>query len=193
MIYSTSTGEMTLSEQQHRLLEFVKEKHGDQKRKYSFEPYWNHVFSVAQRVARYEPSGIEPALCHDLLEDTNCTQEELHNFLEEIHYSSEDAELICSVVQELTDEFTHENYPELNRAERNKLEAKRLGQASYLAQSIKYADIADNVSSVAEHDLKFAQTYVPEKLEVVNQMRNGHVHLLIECCAILKNAIDKLG
>ena len=82
---------MGLDNQQLLVLDFVKLQHGEQKRKYTHEPYWHHVKSVAEIVSEYEPSGIEIALCHDLFEDTQCTFTQLHNSLLSFGYVREDA------------------------------------------------------------------------------------------------------
>lgn len=183
---------MILSKKQEKLLDFVKEQHGDQKRRYTNKPYWTHVYNVAEHTARYEPEGIEAALCHDLLEDTACDRQQLMELLEQINYGKQEATSICNTVEQLTDQFTPEQYPEMNRLTRKAKEAERLGTVGYLAQSIKYADIIDNVLSIARFDEVFGRKYVPEKIDILNQMRGGHIHLLIECCSTIKWAMEKL-
>lgn len=37
---------LQLNKQQSDLFDFVKKSHGDQKRKYTGEPYWNHLKNV---------------------------------------------------------------------------------------------------------------------------------------------------
>ncbi len=184
---------MELSKRQKRFLEFVKEQHGDQQRKYTGEPYWHHVYAVAEIVAPYEPKGIEIAFGHDLLEDTACTYEQLVQFLTSNEYDQGEAVFIANGVQELTDEFVKENYPDKNRKERKQLEAERLGKISPLAQSVKYADLTHNLSSISAHDKGFARTFSKEKREILNVMRAGNVDLLILCCHTLHEVITKLA
>lgn len=179
---------MQLSDRQEALLEFVKQEHGDQQRKYSDEPYWKHVVRVAETANRYLKDGVEVAFCHDLLEDTACTEEQLYNQLLAIGYPKNEANEITEAVVELTDVYIKETYPDLNRRERKKREAARLGETSYLAQSVKYADIIDNTDSIIDGDPGFAKVYVREGVDILKNMRAGNIHLLIDCCYAIKKA-----
>jgi len=62
------------SEQELKVLDFVTKWHGEQKRKYTLEPYTSHLVNVALMVKSYEDDTVltTAALCHDLLEDTEC-------------------------------------------------------------------------------------------------------------------------
>ena len=188
-----------LNEKQTALLEFVKEMHGDQKRKYTNEPYWYHPYQVAvladtylRKTVREVDMGIEIALCHDLYEDTDCNYSKLHSKLKEIGYSNLFATMIADKVQELTDVYTPENYPDLNREKRKLMEAARLGKCSRLAQSIKYADMIDNTKSIVAHDKKFAPTYLKEKTELLDFMRKGNIDMFVKCCYTLQVAKDSI-
>jgi (p)ppGpp synthase/HD superfamily hydrolase len=183
---------MKLTEQQHKLLEFVTEKHGKQVRKYTGEPYVSHLISVAKIASEHVEGAIEIALCHDIFEDTNCTYDELSNFLITIGYSKLEAEGVCYGTIELTDQYTHENYPNKNRNQRNSMEAQRLGHTSYIVQSIKYADLIDNTSSIVEHDKGFAKVYLKEKIRILDYMRGGNIELLVKCCYTLQKALNEL-
>jgi (p)ppGpp synthase/HD superfamily hydrolase len=59
---------------------FAAKAHGEQKRRYTGEPYICHLISVASTVARFGGStvAVEAALLHDVLEDTPTTYDELH-------------------------------------------------------------------------------------------------------------------
>ena len=127
---------MKLTARQQVLLEFVKTQHTYRSRtpegafrKYTGEPYWHHVVSVAQRVT-YLHLLTEIALCHDLLEDTWCTAPELLS----LKYDVNIAMWILQGVIDLTDVYTKENFPLLNRRDRKQREAVRLGDASSWAQ-----------------------------------------------------------
>lgn len=180
---------MTLTNQQKDLLEFVKKEHGDQRRKYTDEPYWRHLVRVAEKASKRLKDGIEIALCHDVLKDTSCTEKQLHEQLLSIGYSSHSAKEITYGVVELTDVFIKEAYPKLNRRARKKREAERLGKISYTAQSIKYADLIDNTSSIVDGDPGFARVYIHEAIDILNQMRAGNIHLLVDCCYAVKTAM----
>lgn len=186
--------DLNLTNKQLQLLEFVKSCHGDQKRKYTFEPYWHHPLSVAKIVNKHitDDGAIEIALCHDLLEDTSCSSEQLFNFLIDVGYSSKDALVIKFGVEDLTDRFTSSEYPNLNRKIRKLKEAIRLSSISSLAQSVKYADLLDNTSSIVENDVGFAIIYLKEKKMLLDNMRKGNIDLLIECCWAIKEATKKL-
>jgi hypothetical protein len=55
-----------------------------------------------------------------------------------------------------------ETLPGLNRAERKRLEAIRLGSISDRAQTIKYADFLNNGEDILVQDPKFAKVYIRE-------------------------------
>lgn len=184
--------EMKLTEQQEKLLEFVKKQHGYQRRKYNGEPYWHHLVSVAEIASQHVEGAIEIALSHDLLEDTDCTYEELFKFLENNGFNKNEARNISNVTKELTDVYVKEDYPNLNRKKRKRKEAQRLGKISALGQSIKYADLIDNTVSIVEHDKQFARVYLKEAVDLLDQMRDGNIHLLIKCCHTIQNSLNKL-
>jgi hypothetical protein len=184
---------MELTSRQNALLEFVKEQHGEQVRKYTGELYWHHVYAVAESVSKYEPKAIEAALAHDLFEDTECTFDTLYWVLYARKYSRREAFIICKTVDELSDKYTKENYSEFNRSQRKALEAKRLGKIGYLAQSIKYCDLIDNTKSIVKHDKGFAKVYLEEKGEILRLMRKGNAELLKSCELVLIDGFLKLG
>ena len=177
---------MKLTSRQQLLLEFVKTKHTDFSntpegafKKYTGEPYWHHPVSVAERVAHL--GLIEMALCHDLLEDTNCTAPELLKELLDLKYDTNIAIWILQGVVDLTDVYIKENFPILNRKVRKQKEAVRLGDASSWAQSVKYADLMDNTESITKHDPKFSVTYLREKKEMLEHMVSGNAKLRRQC------------
>lgn len=179
---------MILTTKQELLLAFVKDKHGSQKRKYTGEPYWTHPYAVAEIINKHT-DFIEVSLCHDLLEDTDCTSYELFLMLSTIGYPDNEAHGITTSVVGLTDIYTHEDYPELNRAYRKKKEAVRLGSESFCVQSVKYADLIHNTQSIITHDKDFSKVYLKEKDTLLHYMNDGNIQLYIECCTSLKNAV----
>jgi len=147
-------------------LEFAAQAHGriDQRRKYTFEPYIVHPVEVARLTLRYDPriESLMAALCHDVLEDTPVTYDELVR---------EFGDEVAHLVGELTDVATKADG---NRAARNAIECARLARASSQAKTIKLMDIASNVRSVVTHDPKFARVYLPEKAEQLKALEGGH-------------------
>ncbi|PIZ51110.1 metal-dependent phosphohydrolase [Candidatus Woesearchaeota archaeon CG_4_10_14_0_2_um_filter_33_13] len=188
---------MTHIEKIEKLTEFIKEKHGNQLRKYVNTHYYNHPIRVGILAFKHHTSNhlflMEIGLCHDLFEDTDCTYEELFNFLrKELKYGKIEANIICEGVNHLTNEFTPEAYPGLNRKERKEKEAIRLRHIPWYCQTVKYADIIDNLPSIVKHDPPFAKVYLEEKIQLLDVMRNGSIHLLIKCCAAINDAQNEL-
>lgn len=184
---------MKLTDRQEKLLEFVKEQHGEQVRKYTGEPYWHHVLAVAELVSEDDfDNAIEIALCHDLFEDTKCQYTDLHIKLLEFGYDSGEAGWICHGVTELTDQFTKETTPQLNRKLRKSLEAERISKVSAVSQTVKCADLIDNTSTIVKYDPDFAVVYLKEKLEIIKQLRNAHIKMFIKCCWTYYNAVAEL-
>lgn len=150
--------------------------HRGQVRKIEGEPYIKHPRRVAA-AARLDP-GLTPAerrlaeraaLLHDVLEDTNVPRWVL------VLVAGTRA---AGLVDELTDVYTHEAYPELNRAKRKSMEAERLGRASDLAKHIKLLDLVDNLGSYAtpegyEHSEGFVEVFADEAEYLLDHI--GHV------------------
>ena len=153
---------------------FAVDAHKGQKRKYSDKAYITHPIEVALRVeVRFNNNAmIAAALLHDVLEDTKVTHSELRVFLHNV-FSVEMAEKILSLVVELTDVFTKENFPDNNRKERKQLEALRLAYVSDEAKQIKLVDIEHNSESILEHDPKFAKVFLEEKKYLLKCLASG--------------------
>ena len=156
-----------------KVYDFVSYWHRLQRRKYSKEPYVNHLAAVANTVWTFTRSSelVAVALCHDLYEDTECPEDALLDVLKEAGYDSSQVEFINHRIWELTDQFTREKYPNLNRRERMQQEITRLGSISAEAQTVKYADILDNQPDIAKNDPAFSVVFTREakaKLQVMN-------------------------
>ncbi len=155
------------------ILKFATDAHGDQKRKYTNQLYITHPIEVAKLVEEeistsftksipHFESMIYASLLHDVLEDTEVTYEELRAFLFRT-LTLDKAKKTLDLVIELTDIFTTESFPELNRAKRKDLEATRLGGVSLEAKLIKRMDMNHNTKSILQNDPKFAKVYLKEK------------------------------
>lgn len=178
---------LELTERQWALFDFVKQMHGEQKRKYTGAPYYTHLLSVAARVDPYRSSGYETeiALCHDVIEDTPCSLADLSQELIRLGYDIAEDELILAGVDDMTDKYTHEKYPSLNRTQRKKLEGARIIASRPIAQTVKYADIMDNILSIAEHDPGFARVYAREVDGYLWKIDQGNPALYAACCALV--------
>jgi (p)ppGpp synthase/HD superfamily hydrolase len=146
-----------------KILEIAARAHDGQLRKYTGEHYILHPMAVAELV-KQAGGSLEmqaAALLHDVLEDTLVTHDQLRSKLHRL--DSTRAETVLALVVELTDVYTKESFPDLNRKERKELEAQRLSRCSPEAKSIKRADMEDNTSSIIEGDPSFAKVYLKEK------------------------------
>lgn len=143
-----------------RALVFAFNAHDGQKRKYTGAPYIVHPISVMAILVEHnveDSAMLAAALLHDVIEDCGV----LIGTLE-----AKFGVLVASLVQDLTDEFTKESYPELNRAERKRLERNRLGEGSVPAKQIKLADMIDNSRGLDASD-KFTDVYMQEKAALI--------------------------
>jgi (p)ppGpp synthase/HD superfamily hydrolase len=153
---------------------FASVAHAGQTRKYTGEPYLNHLLSVGFGVAlrTMDPHIISAAVLHDVLEDTDTHPQQLSRMF---------SDRVAALVLELTDVYIPANFPELNRKERKKLEARRYGLVSAEAQLIKAYDLLDNTSTITAHDPGFAKVYLAEKRELLSHMDklDPHERLLL--------------
>jgi (p)ppGpp synthase/HD superfamily hydrolase len=120
---------------------FATEAHRGQLRKDGITPYIVHPLGVAESVRRAGGSEAQyiAALLHDTIEDCNVTADKI-----EAHYGSE----VASLVVELTNVYIKEDYPDLNREARKKLEDERVAAISDEAKLVKLCDIAYNINDL---------------------------------------------
>lgn len=164
-----------------RALEFATIAHGEQKRKYTNEPYINHPIAVSKIV---EELGVHEdiicaALLHDVVEDTDKTIQDIEESF---------GVVIARIVEDLTDVYTSEAFSNIRRKERKQLECYRLSKASGNAKTIKLADLIDNTSSIVEYDKSFAKVYLNEKEEMLKVLSGGDPSLMIRALQILKES-----
>jgi (p)ppGpp synthase/HD superfamily hydrolase len=162
-----------------------------QKRKYTGEPYWVHTEKVAQMVwdATNNEDLTIAALGHDDLEDVADKNSDYN----EDAMRREFGDVVTNLVLEVTNVYTKENYPNLNRAERKRLEHKRLSQISKEAKSIKLADIADNVEGIVDNDVGFGKVFVFEKSQLLVYLRDGNEMLYKKATKVVADEIAKLS
>jgi calcineurin-like phosphoesterase family protein len=140
-----------------------------QKRKYTGEPYIVHPTEVATMVKQYtnDDNMIAAAWLHDVLEDTNVSEQELR---------AEFGDYITNLVLWLTDVSKPEDG---NRAARKAIDLVHTAMASTDAKTIKLADIISNVSSIREHDPEFAVVYLKEKKAQLEVLKDGNQELYV--------------
>ena len=152
---------------------FARAAHGavGQIRKYTGEPYVTHPIRVMSLVktALKDPDALAAALLHDVIEDTEITENEIY---------AEFGPDVTEMVVALSDP------PKVNsiqsRKARKALDRDRLSKASASVQTIKVADMIDNTESIVAHDPHFAKVYLEEKrllLDVLTKADTGLVHI----------------
>jgi len=168
--------------------DFADKAHGDQMRKYSSERYIVHPVRVMNTCRQYNTSlpVLSAALLHDVFEDTPVSKHMLHQFLLSI-MKEELANQVVQLVVELTDVYTKEKHPRLNRKRRKQKEARRLSKVSGEAQTIKYADIIDNCNEIVNHDPDFAPRFLSECHLLLLNMAKGEARLH----SIAKDIVEK--
>jgi guanosine-3',5'-bis(diphosphate) 3'-pyrophosphohydrolase len=137
-------------------MKFAREVHKDQKRKYTGNPYADHLAEVAgiamtvgwREVEVHPDDFMATAWLHDCVEDQGITI----NFL-----ANKFGKDVAFGVWALSD------LEEGNRATRKQLSRERLAQAPGWVQTIKCADLISNTSSIVGHDPRFAEVYLEEK------------------------------
>lgn len=184
-------------DRQLKLYDYVTKKHGDQKRK-DGSPYRGHLLNVAKTadsIGVY--MGFEAGLCHDLLEDTHCTVEELNVVLRNLGYTWGEVSRIVYLTTNLTDEFTKENYPNDNRKKRKLWEANRISKLDSDSQTLKLCDILDNLRSIhnqgenEKFDENFIPVYLKEKIHLLCKMTKGNRLVHNQCFEELFTAQKK--
>lgn len=144
---------------------FAMEAHKNQKRKYTNNPYSDHLAEVAGIVATIDnnPISISIAWLHDCIEDCGLTEQAL---IDKFGYD------IALGVRDLSDLEVG------NRNTRKKLSRERLRNCYPFIQTIKVADLISNTSSIIQHDPKFAKVYLEEMRLLLDVLTNADERLV---------------
>lgn len=166
-------------------LEFARQAHGEQQRKYSEEPYIEHPKRVAGiiKTVQHTTEMVCAAYLHDVVEDTPVSLEKI-----EEKFGKE----VATLVAELTDEYVKEKYPHLNRKSRKEREVARQAQMSAKAKTIKLADVIDNTPDIVRHDRGFARRYLPEMEALTKVLKGGNPELHKRAMAEVENGKQQL-
>ena len=159
---------------------FAREKHQGQVRKYTGEPYFNHLaevvaisMSVGWHAAIIHPDRfMAVAWLHDVVEDTDALFCQLDAVF---------GEEVGDGVFYLTD--TEKG----NRKTRKELSRNRLAGAPGWVQTIKCADIISNCSTIEKLDPDFAKIYLPEKILLLDVMDKADERLRGMAYEVCKN------
>lgn len=151
-------------------MDFARMVHQEQRRKYTGNPYSDHLAEVAGIVATVAPFGsmslmVSVAWLHDCVEDQGVTAETLKAM-----FGSE----VSQGVVALSDLETVGN-----RAERKAVSRARLAAADGWIQSIKCADLISNTASIVMHDPKFAEVYLAEKRALLDVLTKADPRLVM--------------
>lgn len=184
---------MNITPRIQRAIDYGRAAHDSikQVRKYSGEPYWVHTEAVAETVASVGGTEdmIIAALLHDVLEDVF----PLNPYFNRQDIKDTFGENVLKLVEELTDQYTKETHPHLNRAQRKFKENERIAKDSPEAKTIKLADLLDNTKSIVENDKDFARVYIREKEELLHFLTEGNPILLGRAGQSVWDSRAKLG
>jgi len=154
-------------------MSLIKKAHGFAKlahigvyRKWSGEPYVEHVERVAEALAAlgFPEKVVAAAYLHDVVEDTAISSAEI-----EAEFGPEVAALVAEVTKPVV---------KANRAGRKAAFREHLAKSSYFGASIKLSDELDNSRNVKELAPEFAAIYLPEMRLEVEVLSHGHPGLL---------------
>ncbi len=163
---------------------YAREIHKDQVRKYTGNPYTDHLAEVAGIVATvatfhtHNEVTIATAWLHDSIEDCG---------VDRYYLGSRFCDLVSTGVQLLSDVETG------NRAQRKEASRKRLEAAPGWVQSIKVADLISNTSSIVQHDPAFAKIYLEEKRLMLAVLKKADRRLLEVAHGQVNKAISELS
>lgn len=164
----------------HRAKAYAIKAHGDQKRKYSGEPYWHHLQEVATILLRYAatPDVVAAGWLHDALEDTGIDYDAL---------AREFDHTIAGLVLEVSD-VSRPGHG--FRPMRKRLDRQYLAGASWRGQMIKCADTISNTKDIVENDIGFARKhYIPEKIALMPVL----VNVRQACYPLWREAFDTVN
>lgn len=152
----------------YQAMMFAREVHANQRRKYTNNPYTDHLAEVAGIVVTVAPPDfadmmVSVAWLHDCAEDQDVPI---------AHLRAEFGDCVADGVRLLSD------FERGNRAERKAMSRDRLGNAPGWVQTIKCADLISNTSSIVLHDPKFAAVYLEEKRLLLARMTGADPRLL---------------
>lgn len=162
--------------------DFAKNAHFsvNQVRKYTNEPYIVHPESVVRILSEVtdDVAILSAAYLHDVLEDVyTANQPEGYNIIKE-QFGLEIADLVV----ELTDVYTSESFPNLNRNTRKAEERQRIRFISPKAKTIKLADLIDNTRDIVKYDANFAKIYMVEKRAMLEECLHEGNATLFQIC-----------
>ena|SRR3990172_379326 len=140
-----------------RAIEFAEQAHGriGQVRMGTKVPYIVHPMRVMRRVMSHPGASqemIAAAVLHDTVEDTGVSLEDIRDQF---------GTAVADIVDDLTNRYTKDRWPQHNRSSRKQMEIDRLSRASREAKIIKMIDRIDNLHE-GGFSGKFMKLYADE-------------------------------
>lgn len=130
-------------------------------RKFGGRRYYTHPLTVATLVgwhAKNDKELFAAACLHDVLEDVYPK----NPIYSPEWIAAEFGEDVLALVKELTNEYTKDKYPDMNRNTRKVRESERIAQISDRAKVIKRADLYHNSTEISP-DRRFWDQWLKEK------------------------------
>ncbi|KAA6182517.1 bifunctional (p)ppGpp synthetase/guanosine-3',5'-bis(diphosphate) 3'-pyrophosphohydrolase [Thiohalocapsa marina] len=155
----------------------------DQRRKYTNQPYQEHLKAVAELVAGVtdDPEMIAAAWLHDTVEDTPATFGDIER-------------AFGRRVRELVAHLTDVSKPaDGNRAVRKAIDRHHTAQAPVEAKTIKLADLIDNCRDICRHDAKFGRVYLAEAAALLEVLADADERLYRLAQKTLAQCAQRLG
>lgn len=148
-----------------------------QKRKYTDTPYYLHCYEVVEMVLEtaWHEDQVCAAYLHDVVEDTG-----VQLYQVEIMFGPR----VAQYVDYLSDFQTPEDG---NRATRKANYIEKIRNAHADVKTIKLADLISNTKSIVQYDKDFAKVYIPEKLALLEVLKEGDAYLYAKA----KNLCDE--
>lgn len=151
-----------------RAMNFARQAHAGHVRKYTGNPYADHLAEVAGIVAAVAPFGsmrlmVSVAWLHDCVEDVGVTLDQIKR-----EFGPEVAQGVAGL----------SDLEQGNRAERKAASRARLAACDGWIQTIKVADLISNTSSIVKHDADFAKVYLHEKRALLDVLTRADPRLV---------------
>lgn len=146
-----------------KAITFATKAHGDQKRKYTEEPYISHPIAVMEivKTVPHTEEMLAAAVLHDVIEDTDQSYDDIYYYF---------GDIVADLVQGLTD-VSHPD--DGNRQFRKALDRQHLAEQGADVQTIKLADMIHNTSTTKDHDPEFWKIYQKEKIALLEVLTKG--------------------
>ena len=143
-------------------IEFATIAHGNQKRKYTGDPYITHplaVMEIVRSVPGHTPEMLIAAVLHDVVEDTNVSLADIQD-----EFGSDVSEIVLYLtdISKPTDG---------NRKVRKQIDCEWNALGPFEAQTIKVADLIHNTADISQNAPAFWEVYKFEKQRLLDVLQ----------------------